>query len=90
MEVSDPKIEIVKPAWCGWEVTSDERLKNSSLQDETKSFSTWSEEDRKWYSTLERGEGVSIFPVPDTSKIEKKSSFWKRLRKAWRILRGKD
>ncbi len=89
-EVTDPKQEIMKPSWCGWEVTADERLKNASLQDETKAFSTWSEENKLWYKTLEVGEGISVYPVAKEEKVHKRKSFWKRLRKAWKILAGKE
>jgi hypothetical protein len=60
-----------KPAWCGWEVTADERLKNSSLQDESRAFSTWTPEMREWYEGLMVGDGVSIYPQPNLSKKQK-------------------
>lgn len=78
-----------KPAWCGWEVTADERLKNSSLQDESRAFSTWTPEMREWYEGLMVGDGVSIYPQPNTLK-KQKSKLFTRMKKAWKILRGKE
>ncbi len=88
VEMHDPKHIFIKPEWCGWEVTNDARLKNSSLQETETAFSTWTEGQKKWYKSLEIGDGVSVWPIGE-EKIEKKT-FFQRLKKAWKILKGKE
>jgi adenylate cyclase len=90
VEIDHPKHIFRKPDFLGWEVTHDERLKNSTIQNMENSFSTWSPEDKKWYETLQVGDGVSIFPTHEKLHHHVKYGFWKRLQRAWRILTGKE
>ena len=89
IEMTSPDHAFTKPAWCGWEVTADKRLSNSTLQESATTFSTWTAEQREWYTSLETGEGISAWPNHEV-KIEMKKTFFHRLKKAWKILKGKE
>jgi len=90
VEIPDINHIFQKPSWCGWEVTADERLKNSTLQDEKSAYVNWKNEQKEWYQSLMVGDGVSVYPTGVSEKKDKKPSFWKRIRKAWKILRGRE
>jgi adenylate cyclase len=90
VEIPEENHSFQKPEWCGWEVTADERLKNSTLQEERNAYIHWTKEQKEWYTSLQKGDGVSIYPTESVWKKEKKKSLWKRIKRAYRIIRGKE
>jgi adenylate cyclase len=73
VEIDDVDHKFTKPAFLGWEVTADERLKNSNLQDPANAYANWKKKDKAWYETLFSGDGVSHFGPKDQSKRIEKS-----------------
>jgi CYTH domain-containing protein len=53
VELDDIGHTFAKPIWCGWEVTADERLKNSTMQNPDNAYAVWTDEGKDWYKTLE-------------------------------------
>lgn len=90
VELDDIAHTFAKPDWCGWEVTNDDRLKNSNMQNADAGFNTWSDADKNWYKTLEAGDGVSIFPTHVSSIHSIRPRWCKRVKRAWRVLVGKE
>lgn len=82
-------VSDVLPPFLGSEVTSNIHLSNSTLQIPENAYNTWTPEMKLWYQSLEDGTGVALKePAPRDSK--KSKSFWKRLRKAWKVLRDQE
>lgn len=90
VEMSDIEHKFTKPAFLGWEVTADERLKNSTLQESENSFLKWKKKDKEWYESLFVGDGTSQFSAKDNAKKNESKSFKQRIISAWNILIGKE
>ncbi len=90
VELDSVNHSFIKPDFLWWEVTSDQRLKNSSLQEIEKAFSTWTNEEKKWYESLFEGNGNSIYPTNSIVFHTKKYPIYTRIKKAWKILIGSE
>lgn len=90
VEIDDIEHKFTKPSFLGWEVTADERLKNSTLQEPENSFLKWKKKDREWYESLFVGDGTSHFSQKDQYKKSHPKSFLWRVMAAWNILTGKQ
>jgi hypothetical protein len=90
VELDDIVHTFAKPDWCGWEVTADERLKNSNMQNADAGYNTWPDADKNWYKTLETGDGVSIYPTHESKHPHTKPKWYKRAKMAWGVLVGKE
>jgi hypothetical protein len=90
VELDDIAHTFAKPDWCGWEVTADDRLKNSTMQNADAGYNTWSEDDKNWYKTLETGDGASVFPTHEHTHHHHKPKWYKRAKRAWKVLVGKE
>jgi CYTH domain-containing protein len=90
VEIDSVKHKFSKPAFLGWEVTADERLKNSTLQDPTNAYANWKKKDKAWYETTFIGDGVSQYSSKDKARDDKKPNLIERIEKAWQIIRGDD
>lgn len=71
VELSGRKETLKKPTFLGWEVTDDNRLKNSTLQHDSKSFQQWPKELQLWYQTLFVGNGVSAYSEKASTKVQR-------------------
>jgi adenylate cyclase len=52
VEIDSVKHKFSKPAFLGWEVTADDRLKNSTLQEPENSYLKWKKKDKSWYESI--------------------------------------
>ena len=76
MEVDDVEHKFTKPAFLGWEVTADERLKNSTLQEPENSFVKWKKKDKEWYESMFVGDGTSNFSQKDQQRRAYQKTFF--------------
>jgi adenylate cyclase len=90
VELDDISHTFAKPDWCGWEVTADERLKNSTMQNPDNAYAVWTDEGKDWYKTLENWDGVSIYPTHESKHPHTKPKWYKRAKMAWKVLVGKE
>lgn len=90
VEVDDVEHKFTKPAFLGWEVTADERLKNSTLQESENAFIKWKKKDKEWYESMFVGDGVSQYNSKNPEKQPMPKSFWWRFKLALRVLSGKE
>jgi adenylate cyclase len=90
VEIDSIDHRFSKPGWLGWEVTADERLKNSTLQEPGYSYVDMTPEEQTWYASLSIGDGVSYFSSKDKPKWTKKESLIDRLGHAWQVIRGEE
>jgi|JI10StandDraft_1071094.scaffolds.fasta_scaffold807802_1 CYTH domain-containing protein len=90
VEIEDIDHTFTKPAFLGWEVTADDRLKNSTLQEPENSFVKWKKKERESYEALFVWDGTSNFSQKEQLKKAEPKTFWWRLALAWNVLRGKQ
>lgn len=76
VEIEDIDHTFTKPAFLGWEVTADDRLKNSTLQEPENSFVKWKKKERESYESLFVGDGTSNFSQKEQLKKAEPKTFW--------------